>query len=70
MIREIILVVSIIMPGNIPDIRKTIPQDTLDDCWAAARDFVNHDVTRAMRERGALGYGATCAFQEKPSTEQ
>lgn len=68
MLKTIVLVLSVIMPADRPDITRTAPMPDIESCWAAARDFVaRNELTEEMRAHGALGFGASCGAIEKPS---
>lgn len=67
--KTIVLVVSIMMPRDIPDVDHVVRMESFDQCWASAKEFVERDLTDNMRSSGALGLKATCAYQEKPSEE-
>jgi len=67
--KTIVLVLSVIMPQDVPDIDHMMKVKSFDDCWAAAREFVERDLSDALRERGAIGLKATCAYREMPSEE-
>lgn len=67
MLKTFVLAMTVIMPSDRPDITRTKPMSSLDECWDAARDFVAHNsLTDEMRAHGALGFGASCAAIEKP----
>lgn len=65
--KTIVLVLSIMMPGEIPDIDHVMKSDSFDVCWAAAKSFTERDLTEDMRGHGAIGLKATCAYREMPS---
>jgi len=65
----LILIVSIVMPQEQPDINKTYPVKTCDYCWKAAKSFTERDLTDDMRAKGAIGLRAACMYVEKPSEE-
>ena len=69
MMKEVLLIVSILMPGQKPDIKHQVTGLTMEECFEQAKDFIGHELTDAMREHGAIGYGATCMGREQPSTE-
>ena len=68
--REIMLIVTIIMPGDRPDIRHHETRSTMDACWADAKAYMDRPMSAEVRHLGALGLGASCAFVEKPAVEQ
>lgn len=57
----IVLIVSILMPGREPDIDHQAKMESLEACWAAAQEFMSHDLNDAAREKGAVGLSARCA---------
>lgn len=67
-VKIVALIVSIIMPQAQPDVDHVTIMKDLTSCWVAAKEFTDHDLSDAMRERGAIGLKATCAFREAPST--
>ena len=69
MIKEVLLVVTIIMPGNAPDVRYPITVMTMAECWDQAKEFAGRELTEEMRDHGVIGYGASCMWREKPSTK-
>ena len=69
MMKEVLLIVSILMPGQKPDIQHQVTGLTMEECFEQAKDFIGHELTDAMREHGAIGYSATCMWREKPSME-
>ena len=56
------LVLTIIMPGERPDIQQKFPYTSIDDCWADARDFVAHGVPK-VRQGWHCGDGRLCQAQ-------
>jgi len=69
MLKEVVLIVTVLMPQSVPDIKHAQPMPNLEECWKGASEFVNHDLSNEMRAKGARGFGATCVAIEKPSTE-
>ena len=67
--KAIVLIVSIVMPGDAPDINHMAKMKSFDDCWSDAREFVERDLTEDMRQHGALGLKATCGYYEMPSEQ-
>lgn len=68
--KAVVLVVSIIMPGDVPDVNHVTRMHSFDECWASAREFTERDLTDAMRGGGAVGLKATCGYQEMPSRDE
>ena len=63
----IVLIVSIVMPGQQPDINHAERMRDAASCWDAAKAFTERDLTDDMRAHGAIGYKAACMSIEKPS---
>lgn len=66
--KMIVLILTVLMPRDVPDIRHVMKMDSMESCWDGAKDFLAHDMTEELREKGALGLGAMCAYQEMPSS--
>jgi len=66
----IALVVSIVMPGDQPDVTHMERQPSFDECWAAAKAFTERDLSDTLRKQGALGLKATCGYYEMPSRDE
>lgn len=54
------LIVTIVMPRQMPDLRQQIPEDSLDECWIDAKEFVNRGVPKQV-EGGLAVMGACLA---------
>lgn len=65
--KMIVLVVSIIMPQDIPDIDHVYHVTSFEECWKNAKEFTERDLSDELREHGAVGLKATCAYKEMPS---
>lgn len=65
--KGIALILSVVMPGEVPDINHVMKMDSFEHCWDAAKDFVEHDLTEELRSHGAIGLKATCGYMELPS---
>ena len=65
--KMVVLILSILMPRDVPDIRHVMEMHDLDSCWEGAKDFMSHDMSEELRVKGALGLSASCAYQEMPS---
>jgi hypothetical protein len=63
----IVLIVSIMMPGQQPDINHAQQMRDAASCWDAAKEFTERDMTDEIRSHGAIGYKAACMYIEKPS---
>lgn len=63
----IVLIVSIVMPRDVPDIQHVTKMESFEACWDGAKAFLAHDLTDVMREKGAVGLSAACAYQDLPS---
>jgi hypothetical protein len=51
----IVLIASILMPRDVPDVDHVQKMASFEECWAAAQDFMSHELTESMREKGAIG---------------
>ena len=67
--KTVVLIVSIVMPADVPDVSHVEQMKSLDACWVAAREYVEHGLAESTRERGAIGLKAGCAYQESNSEE-
>lgn len=65
--KVVFLIITVMMPGEQPDINHAMKMKSFDACWAAAKDFTEHDLTEELRSHGAVGMKATCGYQEMPS---
>jgi hypothetical protein len=52
-----VLVITIVMPRDVPDVRHTIEEKSIDECWADAKEFVSHGTPKIEH---ALGVMAAC----------
>ena len=68
--KVIALVLTVIMPGDTPDINHTVRQESFEACWREARSFVERDLSESLRSQGAIGLAAACAYKELPSEER
>ena len=60
----IFLWLTIIMPGQKPDIEGHFKQPSAAECWKEAQAFLDQGVTDAMKERGAVAVKAGCSTDE------
>jgi hypothetical protein len=58
------LMLTIVMPANVPDVRQQFPADSLDECWAEAKSAVQHGVPKKLAADGALAVMAGCLSLE------
>ncbi len=49
------------------DIQHVVHMKTMEACFDGAKDFLSHDMSDALREKGAIGLSAACAYKEMPS---
>lgn len=68
--KAVVLIMSVVMPQDVPDINHVARMKSFDACWEAAKDFAEHDLSDALREKGALGLKATCGYQELESRSE
>jgi hypothetical protein len=67
--KTIVLILSIVMPQDVPDVTHIMRMQSFDKCWSAAKEFTERDLSDAVRDSGAVGLKATCGYQEMPSSE-
>lgn len=65
-LKAIVLVVSVIMPADKPDINHVERMKDFPACWGAAKEFTERDLSDSLKSQGALGLKATCGFYEVP----
>ena len=70
MIIEAKLIVIIVMPDNKPDIKHNVEGLTVTECIDRSKEWLQRELSEDMRAHGAIGYGATCMWREKPSQKQ
>lgn len=59
MIYRIVLTVSLLMSGSVPDIEHAADVDTIEHCWAQAATFLAKPMPHV---EGAEGLAATCSI--------
>ena len=63
------LLLNIVMPNGKPDITSPpIPQTSIEECQSEAKKFLDHGVTVAMHEKGAVAVAAGCMIGYKVGT--
>lgn len=65
--KMVVLILTIMMPQDVPDIRHVMHMESLSSCFEGAKDFLSHDLSEELRDKGAIGLSANCAYQEMPS---
>ena len=65
--KMVVLILTILMPQDIPDIQHVMHMESLDSCFDGAKDFLSHDLSEELRAKGAIGLSANCAYKEMPS---
>lgn len=65
--KVIVLIMSIVMPPNVPDVTHIQKMDNFESCWDGAKDYMTHELSEEMRSHGAIGLSAACSFLERPS---
>lgn len=55
-----ILVITYVMPRDVPDVRHQEERASLEECWGDAKDFVAHGVPKALGDAGALAVMGAC----------
>lgn len=69
MILEFMLAVSILIPGQAPDLVRRVPMDTLDHCLEMARTYMESTTIKDAKDHGGYGYSASCAAREKAGSD-
>ena len=64
-IPTIMLILTIAMPGQRPDIMTRLPMQTLEQCWSEAKAFVDAGTPEIAIQHGAIGVMAACAVKEE-----
>ncbi len=57
---HVILILTMVMPGQTPDVIVKIPQDTVAECWVDAKEFVDRGLTNGMKATGGVAVMAAC----------
>ena len=60
---QILLVITLVMPGQTPDVKHVIHEKNLTECWADAHEFVEAGLTDAERAAGGIAVMAGCLSQ-------
>ena len=68
--KVIVLMMSIVMPQNVPDIENAVRVDSAEECWTAAKKFAERELTDNMKAHGAIGLSAGCIFVEKSKDQK
>ncbi len=68
--KAVMLLLSVMMPGEQPDISHHERMKSLDECWTAAKEFTEKGVPDSLRAQGAVGLRAGCAYVEMPSSAE
>jgi hypothetical protein len=63
----VLLVLTIVMPPNTPDIRHQMQEPSIEQCWADAAEFVQHGVPKVVTNGQAVMAG--CLVREAPSND-
>ena len=63
----VLLVLTIVMPPNEPDIRHQMREPSIEQCWADAAEFVQHGVPKVVSNGQAVMAG--CLVREAPSND-
>lgn len=56
----ILLVLTLVMPQNVPDKVLRLPMDDLSHCWEMAHEWVEKGVTERERAIGGVGVMGAC----------
>lgn len=60
---EVMLILYLIMPSDVPDKQHTIPMKSMEECWTKAQKFTSGD----PKDAGAVGLGAGCVWKKEGS---
>jgi hypothetical protein len=44
------LIITLVMPRDVPDIRQQFEEDSVEQCWAEAHEFVTHGVPKEVKD--------------------
>lgn len=67
-ISPVILVLTIIMPGQQPDVHKKLSMPNIEECFAQAKDWDERGLTAEMKAKGGIAVAAGCLVKEQPRT--
>jgi hypothetical protein len=56
----IILILTIVMPGNLPDVNKALSMPTVEECFVQAREWDVRGLTSGIAVKGAVAVRASC----------
>lgn len=62
----IILILTIVMPGNLPDVNKKLVMPTIDECVANVREWDERGLTQGMKDKGGVAVRASCQVADGP----
>ncbi len=63
----IILILTIVFPGPVPDVRKQLSMPTIEECFAQAKEWDERGVTQEMSARGVVAVQAACRVTARPT---
>lgn len=58
------MVLTVVMPAHMPDVMQKFASDTLDECWAEAKEAVQHGVPKRLAQQGAIAVMAGCLSRD------
>jgi hypothetical protein len=61
---------TIMMPGNIPNVNNMKHMDSAETCWVAAKQWAESDLSDELKQMGAIGKIAGCAFSKNENKEK
>lgn len=56
----VLLIISYVMPGRLPDIQHRLPEPTIEECWTDAKEFVKRGIPKVAADKGAIAVMAAC----------
>jgi hypothetical protein len=63
--KEFLLIIVMLVAGDKPNLTQRMPVASLEECYAAAKSWLEHPITDDMKAHDVVGLGATCAWHEK-----
>lgn len=63
----VFLILTIVMPSNVKDIRVQVKQPDIETCWLEAKRFIDHGMPKTVKD--AQGVMAGCAVKDATSDD-
>lgn len=58
---HVLLILTLVMPRDMPDVVIGIEKPSLQECWADADEFVRRGLSQAVRDLGAKAVRGSCS---------